>query len=305
MLGSKIKARRMGGAAVDTGRKAWGFICAAVMFLCLTAGETAFADVIWTPDDSFYEEHYEDCEYVGRGYYANGPGGYISVMEKPGGGKHLDNIANGSIFFVSMSYAKEAGGTWGLVQYHMDGEGLVVADYSWEENGDAVVGWIDMDSLLAVYDGYSFAEEHEAQIKDTDAGSMPKVSMPDEGVIYLWEYPGSEVSYGELHFLEGKMEIDKIYEEPGKDVWGHSSYYYGYKNFWINLSNPGQAAYTGEAGKVPELIPPVDRDKLADLPAAGQEGAGLTAAAVILVTGTAAVTAVLIYAMAVKRRKGH
>ena len=306
MFGRNGNVHRMDGGAAGTGGwKVWGRIGMMAMFLCLTAGMTAFADVIWTPDDTFYEENYEDCEYVGRSYYANGPKGYISVMERPDGGRHLAYISNGPIFFVSMTYDKGAGGTWGLVQYHMDGEGLPEADYSWEEDGDAVVGWIDMDSLLAVYDGYTFAEEHEAQIKDTDAGSMPEISIPDEGVIYLWEFPGSVDSCGELHFLEGEMVIDKTYEEPDGDVWGHSSYYYGYKNFWINMSNPGQTVPAAETSEAPELVPAMDREQLSDLPARGQEGTGITAAAAILVTGTVILTAVLIYVMASRRRKEH
>ena len=69
------------------------------------------------------------------------------------------------IFYVSMSYDKGITDTWGLVQYKMDRDNRPVEDYSWDD--DATVGWIDMDSLVVVYDGQSFAEEHKAGIKET------------------------------------------------------------------------------------------------------------------------------------------
>lgn len=132
--------------------------------LLLTPGKRAGADVIWTPDDSFYDQHYEDCDYEGRRYYANGADGYVTVMESPEKRNVLDVLANGPVLYVSMTYDKGMSGKWGLVQYVLNDEGQPAEDYSWDEG--ATVGWIKMEELLSVYDGYSFAEEHRAEIQE-------------------------------------------------------------------------------------------------------------------------------------------
>ena len=163
--------------------------------LLLTPGKRAGADVIWTPDDSFYDQHYEDCDYEGRRYYANGADGYVTVMESPEKRNVLDILANGPVLYVSMTYDKGMSGKWGLVQYVLNDEGQPAEDYSWDEG--ATVGWIKMEELLSVYDGYSFAEEHRAEIQETDEGAAPKVVMPDTGTIYLWA-----VSYTHLRAHE-------------------------------------------------------------------------------------------------------
>ena len=107
-------------------------ISAAILAACLCgmSAKTARADVIWTPEDSFYEKNYDDCDYVGRRYYANGPKGYVSVVKEPGAREVLDFIPNGEIFYVSMSYDKGITDTWGLVQYKMDRDNRPVEDYS-------------------------------------------------------------------------------------------------------------------------------------------------------------------------------
>ena len=43
--------------------------------------------------------------------------------------------------------------------------------------------------------------------KRQDEGAAPKVVMPDTGTIYLWEYPGSEISYGTLESMEDRKSV--------------------------------------------------------------------------------------------------
>ncbi len=276
-------------------------IRAAILAACLygMSAKTARADVIWTPENSFYEKNYDDCDYVGRRYYANGPKGYVSVVKEPGAREVLDFIPNGEIFYVSMSYDKGITDTWGLVQYKMDRDNRPVEDYSWDD--DATVGWIDMDSLVVVYDGQSFAEEHKAGIKETGGTDMPQVSMPDHGVIYLWEYPGSGELYGKVDSLEGKMEFDKTYEDEDKNIWGHSVYYYGYKDFWVNISSPGEEHPKAMEIKKPELVPAMSRSDLDGLPKTGQDKMALPVIVGGLIVFVIAVTGALIHGMSVRK----
>lgn len=302
-----------GGTAYETGWQAWRQILLLTAVLCtasLLSGMTALADVIWTPNDSFYEKYYDDCEYVGRRYYANGSEGYVRVMEEPGKSNTVDAIANGAVFYVSMSYEDGPAGRWGLVQYCLDEEGRPVEDYSWE--GDASVGWIHMADLVAVYDGRSFAEEHASQIRETDQDSMPQVSVPESGVIYLWQYPGSELLYNKLDFKNGGtqtdyqemgIQIDKIYEDSDGTVWGHSVYYYGNKDFWVNLTNPGEEHPKILRPEMPDLIPAMDQKELADLSGNKQSQAMFPMAVAGLIVLVVAATAAVIHLMAVKKNR--
>lgn len=244
--------------------------------LLLTPGKRAGADVIWTPDDSFYDQHYEDCDYEGRRYYANGADGYVTVMESPEKRNVLDVLANGPVLYVSMTYDKGMSGKWGLVQYVLNDEGQPAEDYSWDEG--ATVGWIKMEELLSVYDGYSFAEEHRAEIQETDEGAAPKVVMPDTGTIYLWEYPGSEISYGTLESMESEISIDQTYQDPGE-------------------ANPEL-----KPQEKPKLTPPADRKTLESLPKTGRSGMGLPLTVAGLIVLTIVLTALVIRFMAVKKR---
>lgn len=273
---------------------------AALTAIILFVPQSISADMIWTPDDSFYEENYKDCEYVGRRYYANGEKGYVTVMESPVKSQVLDYIPNESIFYVSMSYDKRKSETWGLVQYYLDENGVPVEDYSWEEN--VTVGWINMEELQVVYDGTSFIEEHASEIQKAET-TTPTVEMPENGVIYLWEYPGSEQSYGEIKDLTENMMIDQTYKDQNGDLWGHSNYYLGNRNFWINLDNPGDASPEIMQHKEPDLIPPATRETLEDLPKTGTPSPALPLTIAGLIILTIILTASAIRYMAGKNKK--
>lgn len=275
------------------------FILVLASFL-LVPGRRASADVIWTLDDTFYEKHYEDCKYIGRRYYANGADGYVTVVESPLRRNVIDFIANGPVLFVYITYDKGNSGTWGLVQYVLDEEGKPETDGNWEE--EAAVGWIKMEELVNVYDGVSFSEEHGAEIQETDESTAPRVIMPDTGVICLWEYPGSDISYGKLESLESEISIDRTYRDPGGDLWGHSGYYFGHRDFWINLSSPDETNPKLEPKAAPELIPPADSKTLESLPKTGRSGLVLPLAMAGLIILIIVLTVFAIRFMAVKKR---
>ena len=266
------------------------------LFLCMLSGITVFGDMIWTPNDPELFERDRDYDYVGRRYYANGPGGYVTVMEEPGSGQVLEYIGNGPVFYVSLSCpkGKEA---WGIVQYRKDENGQPTEDYGWEEG--AVIGWISMDELTAIYDGQSFLEDHESEIKYTDADSMPRISMPEQGAICLWSYPGAEVPFGQIeHLDENTIQFDMTYRDPEGSLWGHSSYYYGQRNFWVNTDSPGDTTGADIPVETPEIIPPLARNELERLPKTGRNSGQLILAAGGLIAFAMLLTSVIIYHMA-------
>lgn len=290
------------------GGKAGRAVCMAVCLLAaalfiLLPVQTAFGDVIWTPDDAFYEEHYRDCDYLGRRFYANGKEGYVTVRERPGRGAVLDFLPNGSVLFVSRVYGKWASGSWGLVQYKKDENGVPLEDYSYEEG--AVVGWINLDELVVVYDNQSFTEEHAAEIEKKKQGESPKIFLPENSSIYMWDYPGAANVRGELHMMDNEPEFDSVYEASNGDLWAHTGYYYGYEDFWINLSRPGDEVSGIEPVEEPKLIPAMDREKLERLPKGGRPGMGTSAAVGGLILLVLVLTAVVIRLMAGKRDGGE
>ena len=52
--------------------------------LLLALYAPARADVLWEPNNSFYERHRDQCEYIGRQFYANGDQGFITLWDEIG-----------------------------------------------------------------------------------------------------------------------------------------------------------------------------------------------------------------------------
>ena len=45
----------------------------------------ARADVLWEPENDFYKKHADQCDYIGRQFYANGDEGFITLWMPPRG----------------------------------------------------------------------------------------------------------------------------------------------------------------------------------------------------------------------------
>ena len=103
-----------------------------LLAVCLLSA-TALADVIWEPDDDFYQQHSEDCEYLGRSYYVNGPEGGAALYQNPGGG-YVRVVENGVPLYISFTYTDLGGTLWGVAEYGDAGD----------------TGWVDMADLLLI-----------------------------------------------------------------------------------------------------------------------------------------------------------
>ena len=71
---------------------------AAVM--AMSVGVTARADVLWEPENRFYEKHSQECEHLGRGFYANGPEGFVTLWDAPNGSQVQGQLTNGGELWV-------------------------------------------------------------------------------------------------------------------------------------------------------------------------------------------------------------
>ena len=73
------------------------------LLLALSLTLPAFADVLWEPDNRFYQQHALNCEYHNRSYTANSPQGYVDVRSAPDG-VVIAQVENGQRLNVYVLY---------------------------------------------------------------------------------------------------------------------------------------------------------------------------------------------------------
>lgn len=210
-------------------------ICAAMcMFLfALLFASSAAADVLWEPNDSFYNVSRDQCEILGRHFQSNSKTGRTTVYNQPGSGVKADDIPNGSELFVSFTYKDRQGSEWGVVQYLHDRASDTVTE-TYQSDG-ATTGWVLMDDLTLIYDHISFDEEHGKEFVPY-SGDYDALRNA-EGVIF-WTYPGSgETVSTEIKITED-FHIEHAYTDPAGRQWGYVEYYFGYRSFWVCISDP-------------------------------------------------------------------
>ena len=195
------------------------------LLLALFAGfPAAYADILWTPDNAFYETHADDCVSHSRSYLANSPEGAVTLYDAPGG-TAVGQVKNGGTLWVSFLYQD-----WGCA-----------TDNSGQE---PTIGWCPLAELAVIYDSYSFSADYGRQFR-TYHGEFCDYSGPLDGVV-LWEYPGApepkEVwKISDDQFREEVQSPDffsNVFTDEDGRRWGHAGYLFGYRNFWICLDAP-------------------------------------------------------------------
>lgn len=238
------------------------------------------ADVIYTPFDSFYEENYDDCDYVNRSFTANGPNGEVTLYESPESAKEEAVIANGETLYVSVTYTDAEGITWGCAE-------------QWDND---ILGWAPLDYLTVIYDGISFEEEYGHLFEETD--SELEESYRGQ-TIYFWKYPGSE-SYIDFELMmEGSMPVYRVlYTDADGRTWAQCPYHYGIRGYWINLDDPTadfETMYPEMPETEPETQPAEPQEEVAEIvPKESWKTKIIVTAAVVAVV---AVTAVLLFVL--------
>lgn len=227
------------------------------------------ADVIWEPDDSFYEKHRDECTYVNRGYQLAGYDGTVTVFTAPGGMHKLtlDNGLQGNIQFTW----EGNGITWGYL-------------IRWGDN--AVEGWVPMDDLSLVYDSQQFMEDHAAELTSTD----PVPVEFEEAVLY--SYPNGPAWDSTLiesvDYLPFSEVFTQLYTDETGLRWGYVGYYMGRLNAWVCLDNP--MSQDLDTGVVPVAPSPAQARGSATV----NPGPPVLLIAAGLVAGVALVTGILI-----------
>ena len=238
-----------------------------VLFSILLCGQTVQADVIWEPDNTFYEKHRDECEMVDRSFVANGPNGKVIVYKSPENPIEVDSMQNGDTTWITWTYTDADGVVWGF-----------------PNNSES--GWVPMDYMNVIYDYISFEEEHVNEFVQ-ETGNVDESYMGKR--IFLWNYPGSE-DFTELD-LSGDWatwmpEYNTTYVDEEGRTWAYCVYYYGMRNFWVCLDNPEADFSTLYGTEIEDEMTPVE-DTAPIVPKGNQKlgfiGAGI--GVVMVVTG--------------------
>lgn len=178
-----------------------------------------FADAIWAPNDSFYEKHWDECDYWSRCYELAGHGGTVTVFTAPGG----------------MNKATLDNGARGTVQFTWKGEGTSWGYLCWVTDSD-VEGWVPMDDMTLVYDSREFFADHAGEI--TEAGQM-EVDF-HEAVCY--SYPNGpawdSIIQEDADYMPFSQVFTQIYTDENGLRWGFVGYYMGSWDAWVCLDDP-------------------------------------------------------------------
>lgn len=176
------------------------------------------ADLIWEPQDSFYEQHSSQCTYVNRCFTANGPDGTVILYKSPESAKVIDTWENGYSVYISFTYEDSNGIVWGIF-----------------DNGPGQTGWMPMEYMKVVYDHISFQEEYGSEIME-QSGALEEKYRGES--VCCWEYPGAkEFSIAPLN-MPDLPQYSSVYTDEKGYNWGYIGYYYARRDFWICLDQP-------------------------------------------------------------------
>lgn len=240
------------------------------------------ADSIWTPDDTFYEKHHSDCDYVGRRYELAGYDGKVTVFTAPGGMNKatLNNGVQGTIQFTW----KGKGTTWGYLCW-LDSEDSTDNLQYWLTGGE-VSGWVAMDDLALVYDSKEFFKDHEAEIAEAGPAEV------DFHEAALYSYPNGPYEGFALEehadYMPFSETFTQVYTDGAGLRWGYVGYYMGRRDAWVCLDDPMNE---GLDGAVVPVSPSAAQTRGSATVTAGPPEMLLAGG---LVAGVAAVTGVLV-----------
>lgn len=209
---------------------------APLLALCLLAAlaPAAYADVIDEPYDDFYQEHADECRYLGVRHIANGQAGYVSVVMSPEDDYQIRKITNGEGFYIDYVYTDPDGVEWGATEF----------DYR-------STGWMRMGDLVPQYDGEAFFAEHKAELSRYEGGFS---DLRDGDAVVVWTYPGSgEIDYYLEYDAEDWAESGRFYAyiDPEGREWATDD-----GSMWICASDPFNEAIAAFGSVGNELIPP-------------------------------------------------
>ena len=166
---------------------------------------TLHADLIVCPQDDFFVEHEEECEYVGRLYKAAGKNGSVFVYSSPISNEIVGEIPNGVDIMIDFTYENEEGVLWGVQtpQYDLkQGQWMNLTEFQITKTREDFE-LEHQDNIELINEVYSFEEQR--------------------GYLALWDYPGSEhisaVFNCQDYEVGSTLPITKKYKDEKGLIW--------------------------------------------------------------------------------------
>ena len=126
---------------------------------------TARADILYVPDDDFYQEHYTECETVESNYIAVGAGQEVIIYESPISPRKMGTVENGSAVYIYCTYTGKGGTVWGFCD-------------------DEIRGWVPMAYLLTLEE-YSKRSESGEELVNAAVRIIPDSSREKKAAAFV------------------------------------------------------------------------------------------------------------------------
>lgn len=200
----------------------------------------ARADLIWEPENRFYQTH--NCTAIERTYYANGPEGFVTLWDAPDGSRVEGQYENGTRLRVYWGYKD-----WGCIT-------------RWED-GAEVSGWVPMDHLAELYDWHAFEAEYGDRFRPYNGEFAGYDGAPE---IVFWAYPGAPepnvVVDTDSRFARDLGSDDTFWGSTWQNVftdengltWGFIRYH---ETGWLCFDDPTATEFPVREVEEAELIP--------------------------------------------------
>ncbi len=262
-------------------------IGAAIAFvLLLGTALPASADIIYEPDDPFYQTNMEKCEtdYMGACYEICAKDGKADLYKSPEDKTVTATLENGRSFWANTYYTDDNAVTW------------VFAELGSE------AGWISENALFRYYDNQMFEEDYGSEIKNPGE-ELQDLDFTEYSEIVIYSYPNAQNAFGSLEPNEN-FGVSRVYTDALGRNWGYCGFYMGRRSFWFSLDAPGA---TPEVLYQTGALEPDTREKVQGEPVApeGNAFSGNTMKLLIsLVGGTCGIAVVVLILMLIgKSRK--
>ena len=233
-----------------------------VMFVCIAVFVhplSASADVIFEPENNFYERHSDECSYFDRSCLA---GADTYLWDAPNLTTEGGKLQKGDSIYISFVYTDNDGLEWGLA-----------------ETQDK---WILMADLYLEYGSPEFMEEYSSVIYEDEPYLL------SGGTVFVsWSYPESGVIDRDDASVMDDYEITTFYKDPDGRLWGYTAYMYGTRDVWICLSDMSDTNIPQRVEH--ELIPAQEADasQIAAVKESGQFSVLFLGVPVIIIAGIA------------------
>ena len=197
--------------------KRLGFILAVFVLLFSVP---AYADIIYEPNDDFYQQHIDECEttYYWKTYKVISDSAVL-IVRSPEDDTVVGEYKPGVFFSTNTSY--QSGDT---IWYYL-------TDFDHPDKA----GWISNAGIEQIYDTDCFTEDHISELQGTVKLDIKKLKE-----ITFCAYPGGHQI--DTRILQNQTDetltCEGSYTDREGKVWGYCGYFYGPVNGWVCLDDP-------------------------------------------------------------------